>query len=84
MVGFVRTTLPQALEYYQKIKIGNSIQTLFRLSDSCKHIGDPEHQKCRAAARSEFMAIRAAIRQTPCPDIVRDNEPQVATAVGAE
>lgn len=77
-------SLYQSHAYYQKIKIGNSIQTLFHLSDSCEHIGDPEHQKCRAAARREFMAIRAAICQAPCPDIVRGNEPQVATAVEAD
>jgi hypothetical protein len=77
-------SLYQSHAYYQKIKVGNSIQTLFYLSDSCNHIGDPEHQKCRAAARREFMAIRAAICQPPCPDIVRGNKPQVATAAGVD
>lgn len=76
--------LYQSHAYYQKIKVGNSVQTLFHLSDSCDHIADSEHQKCRAATRRELMAIRAAICQAPCPDIVRGNKPQVATGVGAD
>jgi len=77
-------SLYQSHAYYQKIKIGNSLQSLFHLFDSCDHIGDPEHQKCRAAAHREFMAIRAAICQAPCPDILRGNKQQVATGVGAD
>lgn len=86
---FLRHTLNevdayQAHEFWQKARIISSLQAIKYITDGCDHIGDPEHQKCRAAGRKELAVIQAAIGRSPSPDIVRGNKPPAAVGAAGD
>lgn len=70
----------QAHNYLQKIKIGNALQTIAHVIDTCDHVGDPDHQKCRAAMRMELRQIGCAMGHSPNPSVIPGNKPQAIAA----
>lgn len=64
----------QSHDYWQKKRITNSLQVITHVFEECNHIGDPEHQNCRAVARKELKSIQSALGKSPNPDIIRGNK----------
>ena len=72
----------QANDYYQKVRIGNSLMLIGHFLNNCNHISDLQHQNCRSAINRELTAIQSVLDHAPTPETVKGKKGRSIDSLG--